>query len=116
MLSWFFQWAFCTAGATIVSGAVAERVKGPTYACYAFVMTSCLICKSSLGPCAKVLSRALQLYQSNCHSGLIYPVVVAWTWGGGWLYDLWGVGVMDFAGVSRECLPIHLNRDLATSS
>lgn len=63
MLSWFFQWAFCTAGATIVSGAVAERVKGPTYACYAFVMTSCLICKSSLGPCAKVLSRALQLNQ-----------------------------------------------------
>ena len=51
MLSWFFQWAFCTAGATIVSGAVAERVKGPTYACYAFVMTSCLICSSSLGPC-----------------------------------------------------------------
>ena len=36
MLSWFFQWAFCTAGATIVSGAVAERVKGPTYAAFAF--------------------------------------------------------------------------------
>ena len=40
MLSWFFQWAFCTAGATIVSGAVAERVKSPTYAAFAFLMTS----------------------------------------------------------------------------
>ncbi|CAE7824004.1 amt-1, partial [Symbiodinium sp. CCMP2456] len=33
-------WAFCTAGATIVSGAVAERFQGATYASYAFVMTS----------------------------------------------------------------------------
>eukprot|EP00438_Fugacium_kawagutii_P034068 Skav205989 [mRNA] locus=scaffold2084:42327:45402:+ [translate_table: standard] len=69
MLSWFFQWAFCTAGATIVSGAVAERVKSPTYAAFAFFMTS-----------------------------FIYPVVVAWTWGGGWLANLFGVGYMDFAG------------------
>eukprot|EP00490_Sorites_sp_Unknown_P000494 CAMPEP_0114664548 /NCGR_PEP_ID=MMETSP0191-20121206/29017_1 /TAXON_ID=126664 /ORGANISM="Sorites sp." /LENGTH=527 /DNA_ID=CAMNT_0001906999 /DNA_START=42 /DNA_END=1625 /DNA_ORIENTATION=+ len=69
MLSWFFQWAFCTAGATIVSGAVAERVKSPTYAAFAFCMTS-----------------------------FIYPVVVAWTWGGGWLSEIFGVGYMDFAG------------------
>ncbi|CAJ1393440.1 unnamed protein product [Effrenium voratum] len=69
MLSWFFQWAFCTAGATIVSGAVAERVKSPTYAAYAFFMTS-----------------------------FIYPVVVAWTWGGGWLASIFDVGYMDFAG------------------
>eukprot|EP00435_Cladocopium_sp_Y103_P049480 s1469_g14.t4 len=69
MLSWFFQWAFCTAAATIVSGAVAERVKSPTYACFAFFMTS-----------------------------FIYPVIVAWTWGGGWLSTLFGVGYMDFAG------------------
>eukprot|EP00438_Fugacium_kawagutii_P014616 Skav210587 [mRNA] locus=scaffold3272:188870:205213:+ [translate_table: standard] len=69
MLSWFFQWAFCTAAATIVSGAVAERVKSPTYACFAFLMST-----------------------------LIYPVVVAWTWGGGWLSSLFDVGVMDFAG------------------
>jgi len=69
MLSWFFQWAFCTAGATIVSGAVAERVKSPTYAVFAFLMAS-----------------------------FIYPVVVAWTWGGGWLATILDVGYMDFAG------------------
>eukprot|EP00440_Ansanella_granifera_P062424 gb/GFBE01067682.1/.p1 GENE.gb/GFBE01067682.1/~~gb/GFBE01067682.1/.p1 ORF type:complete len:548 (+),score=146.74 gb/GFBE01067682.1/:1-1644(+) len=69
MLSWFFQWAFCTCGATIVSGGVAERVKSPTYAAYAFFMTS-----------------------------FIYPVVVAWTWGYGWLSSVLGVGTMDFAG------------------
>eukprot|EP00931_Biecheleriopsis_adriatica_P039926 TRINITY_DN2283_c0_g1_i8.p1 TRINITY_DN2283_c0_g1~~TRINITY_DN2283_c0_g1_i8.p1 ORF type:complete len:563 (+),score=113.69 TRINITY_DN2283_c0_g1_i8:76-1764(+) len=69
MLSWFFQWAFCTAGATIVSGGVAERVKSPSYAAYAFFMTS-----------------------------FIYPVVVAWTWGYGWLSSVLDVGTMDFAG------------------
>eukprot|EP00933_Yihiella_yeosuensis_P031692 TRINITY_DN2525_c1_g1_i1.p1 TRINITY_DN2525_c1_g1~~TRINITY_DN2525_c1_g1_i1.p1 ORF type:complete len:551 (-),score=111.50 TRINITY_DN2525_c1_g1_i1:218-1870(-) len=68
-LSWFFQWTFCTAGATIVSGGVAERVKSPSYALYAFVMAS-----------------------------FIYPVVVAWTWGYGWLSDFMDVGYMDFAG------------------
>ena len=25
-------------------------------------------------------------------------VVVAWTWGGGWLYNIFDVGIMDFAG------------------
>ena len=69
MLSWFFQWAFCTAGATIVSGAVAERVKSPTYAVFAFFMAS-----------------------------FIYPVIVAWTWGGGWIATVLDVGYMDFAG------------------
>jgi len=68
-LNWFFQWAFCTAAATIVSGSVAERVKSPSYGLFAFVMAS-----------------------------VIYPVIVAWTWGGGWLYKIFDVGVMDFAG------------------
>jgi len=68
MLGWFFQWAFCTAAATIVSGGVAERVKSGTYGIYAFFM-----------------------------AGFIYPVVVAWTWGDGWLADI-GPGFMDFAG------------------
>jgi len=69
MLSWFFQWAFCTAGATIVSGGVAERVKSPTYAVYAFFMAS-----------------------------FIYPIIVAWSWGGGFLATITSVGYMDFAG------------------
>jgi len=68
-VSWFFQWAFCTAAATIVSGAVAERVLSPTYAIYAFVMAS-----------------------------FIYPVVVAWTWGYGWLSNLFDAQIIDFAG------------------
>jgi len=69
MLSWFFQWAFCTAAATIVSGGVAERVRSATYAVYAFVMAS-----------------------------FIYPVVVAWTWSYGWIAKVGDVGYMDFAG------------------
>lgn len=31
-------------------------------------------------------------------AGLIYPVVVAWTWGGGWLSTLLQVGITDLAG------------------
>jgi len=67
---WFFQWAFCTAAATIVSGSVAERVHFEGYAIYSFVMTS-----------------------------FIYPVLVAWTWGYGWIAgSINDVGYIDFAG------------------
>lgn len=66
---WFFQWAFCSAASTIVSGGVAERVKFPAYCCFSFLMTA-----------------------------FIYPVVVAWTWGYGWLASINDVGYMDFAG------------------
>mmetsp|Transcript_102804 Transcript_102804/g.219887 ORF Transcript_102804/g.219887 Transcript_102804/m.219887 type:complete len:558 (-) Transcript_102804:132-1805(-) len=75
MLSWFFQWAFCSAAATIVSGGVAERVRFPGYGIYSFLMTA-----------------------------FIYPVVVCWTWGYGWLAGsaedgyINKVGYMDFAG------------------
>eukprot|EP00933_Yihiella_yeosuensis_P031688 TRINITY_DN2525_c0_g3_i1.p1 TRINITY_DN2525_c0_g3~~TRINITY_DN2525_c0_g3_i1.p1 ORF type:complete len:545 (+),score=161.58 TRINITY_DN2525_c0_g3_i1:76-1710(+) len=69
MLNWFFQWAFCSAAATIVSGGVAERVNFPGYCIYSLAM-----------------------------SAWIYPIVVSWTWGYGWLADFNTVGYMDFAG------------------
>jgi len=73
---WFFQWAFCTAAASIVSGGIAERVKFPGYMLFSFLMSS-----------------------------FIYPVVVCSTWGYGWLEtfkrDKDGnpiAGYIDFAG------------------
>jgi ammonium transporter, Amt family len=61
-----FQAMFAATAATIVSGAVAERMKFGAYLAVAVIMTA-----------------------------LIYPVVGAWTWGGGWIDQL---GFVDFAG------------------
>jgi ammonium transporter, Amt family len=61
-----FQAMFAATAATIVSGAVAERMRFGAYVAVAVVMTA-----------------------------LIYPVVGAWTWGGGWIDAL---GFTDFAG------------------
>jgi len=74
ILAWFFQWAFCGAAATIVSGGVAERINFPAYICYTVCMTT-----------------------------FIYPTVVYWTWSGaGWLYGgedaVTDIGYYDFAG------------------
>ncbi len=66
MSDWFFQMVFVATAASIVSGALAERVKMWTF----FVFTLAL-------------------------TALIYPIVGAWTWGGGWLDEL---GFQDFAG------------------
>ena len=63
---WFFQLAQAANAATIVSGSLAERVHIPTYLVFSFYMTS-----------------------------FIYPIVVAWTWGGGFLSKM---GFHDFAG------------------
>ena len=66
MSDWFFQMVFVATTASIVSGALAERVKLWSFLLFILVMT-----------------------------GLIYPIVGAWTWGEGWLSAM---GFKDFAG------------------
>ncbi len=69
-LDFFWQLVFCGTAATIVSGAVAERLKFPAYLVYTFFV-----------------------------SLFIYPVYAHWVWGGGWLAKLpFGAGHVDFAG------------------
>ncbi len=66
MSDWFFQMVFVATTASIVSGTLAERVKMWPFFLFTLFLTA-----------------------------FIYPVVGAWTWGGGWLDEL---GFQDFAG------------------
>jgi len=74
-IGWFFGAVFAMTAATIVSGAVAERIKFKAYVIYSVVLTM-----------------------------VIYPVVVGLTWQGGllsesgYLGQLLGTGYLDFAG------------------
>jgi Amt family ammonium transporter len=56
---WLFQAVFAGAAATIVAGAVAERMNFKAYLFYSFILTA-----------------------------FIYPIVGHWVWGGGWLAEL----------------------------
>jgi Amt family ammonium transporter len=65
-VDFLFQAAFAAAAATIVSGAVAGRTQFKAYLVYSVAITA-----------------------------FIYPMVVSWGWGGGWLSER---GFVDFAG------------------
>lgn len=59
LAKFFFQLVFCGTAATIVSGAVAERIKYKSFIVFSFIMAI-----------------------------FIYPVIGHWIWGGGWLSKL----------------------------
>ncbi len=56
MSDWFFQMVFVATAASIVSGAIAERIKLWSFFAFTLILTA-----------------------------FIYPIVGSWTWGGGWL-------------------------------
>ncbi|HEY8544766.1 MAG TPA: ammonium transporter [Acidimicrobiales bacterium] len=74
-----FQVAFAATAATIVSGAMAERTKFKSYFVYSFII-----------------------------SAIIYPVVVHWGWGGGWLATM-DTPFHDYAGSAI----VHMTGGLA---
>ena len=63
---WYFQMVFCATTVSIVSGTMAERIKLWPFFLFAAIL-----------------------------SGIIYPIVMGWQWGGGWLAAR---GFSDFAG------------------
>ena len=63
---WYFQMVFCATTVSIVSGTMAERVKLWPFFLFAAIL-----------------------------SGIVYPIVMGWQWGGGWLAVS---GFSDFAG------------------
>ena len=65
---WFFQMVFCATTVSICSGAMAERIKLWPFFLFAAIL-----------------------------AGVIYPIVMGWQWGGGWLAEL---GFSDFAGAT----------------
>jgi len=63
---WYFQMVFCATTVSIVSGTLAERIKLWPFFLFAAIL-----------------------------SGILYPIVMGWQWGGGWLAS---AGFSDFAG------------------
>ncbi|MCB9928151.1 MAG: ammonium transporter [Alphaproteobacteria bacterium] len=66
MSDWFFQVVFVATAASVVSGTVAERVRSWPFLIFVAILT-----------------------------GVLYPIIGSWTWGGGWLSQM---GFSDFAG------------------
>ena len=64
-LAWFFQWAFCMTSATIVSGAVAERLQLSGYMIFAGAMTT-VVYPVRVEKRPKGNSEARCLFHSNC--------------------------------------------------
>src|SRR5262245_57834106 len=79
-VTYFFQVVFCAVSLAIVFGAMLDRTKFSGYLIFAIFFT-----------------------------GLIYPIVAHWTWGGGWLFER---GYQDFAGSSI----VHLQGALAAAA
>lgn len=79
-VTFFFQVVFCAVSLAIVFGAMLDRTKFIGYILFAIVFT-----------------------------GVIYPTVAHWTWGGGWLLQ---DGFQDFAGSSI----VHLQGALAAAA
>ncbi|QIT56936.1 ammonium transporter [Aquisalimonas sp. 2447] len=80
----FFQVVFVATAMSIVSGAVAERMKLAAFLIFAVVMT-----------------------------GFIYPIQGLWTWGGGWLdqlgyIDYAGSGIVHMAGATAALAGVIL--------
>lgn len=83
---WVFQFAFASTSATIVSGAVAERINLVAYMIYSAVFNS-----------------------------FIYPIISGWVWGQGWLFkmdpffiDFAGSGVVHITGGVSSLVGIYL--------
>lgn len=65
-LHWIIQFAYCTVVVSAFQGSLSERTNLSAYVIISFLLAS-----------------------------FVYPIILAWTWGKGWLYDK---GFHDFAG------------------
>lgn len=68
IVAWFFSWAMCSVSTSIVSGGLAER---------------------------NFVGYSIHVLLNTC---IVFPIVMAWTWGRGWLFGMETPGYQDWAG------------------